>query len=276
MDISEIKQRLELALKPAEEPTLGDVLEQVSRHGVLRGSVNWVFPAWMLYVEYATQKIAETFQLTEEEKRHLSDFRDTLKRFLLEAQRQAKAKLTSIYRAIMEDTYKLEGMRLYAPDGTWIYIGGATLRLKIHGVSAEAYFPDLLKLSREKLELLQLGWRASDEGEADGRPSTHTAQPWQVFAWAATRYGEIYTHIASVTLTHQGISIHVYSKAKSWRQRWSKNEAISLLQTTSDIARGSPFSPCGWEMGKFDGRISYTASICCQLPLRSPGGWAAV
>jgi len=40
MDTSEIKQRLELALRPTEEPTLGDVLEQVSRHGVLRGSVD--------------------------------------------------------------------------------------------------------------------------------------------------------------------------------------------------------------------------------------------
>jgi hypothetical protein len=45
MDTSEIKQRLELALRPTEEPTLGDVLEQVSRHGVLRGSVDWVSSA---------------------------------------------------------------------------------------------------------------------------------------------------------------------------------------------------------------------------------------
>jgi hypothetical protein len=34
----------------------------------------------------------------------------------------------------------------------------------IRGVSASARFPDLLKLPRERLELLQLGWRASDEG----------------------------------------------------------------------------------------------------------------
>jgi hypothetical protein len=70
MDISEIKQRLELAQRSVEKPpTLKEVLEQVSTHGVLRGLVDWVFPAWMLYVEYATQKIAESFQLTEEERR---------------------------------------------------------------------------------------------------------------------------------------------------------------------------------------------------------------
>jgi len=41
MDISEIKQRLELALKPVEKPpTLEEVLEEVSRRGVLRGPVD--------------------------------------------------------------------------------------------------------------------------------------------------------------------------------------------------------------------------------------------
>jgi hypothetical protein len=80
MDISEIKQRLELALRPVEKPpTIEEVLEQVSRRGVLRGAIDWVFPAWRLYVEYATQKIAETFQLSDVEKRQLLHFQDTMK-----------------------------------------------------------------------------------------------------------------------------------------------------------------------------------------------------
>ncbi|MFZ8809085.1 MAG: hypothetical protein ACO2PN_13415 [Pyrobaculum sp.] len=41
-DISEIKQRLELALS-VKKPTPGEVLEQVSTRGVLRGPVDWVF-----------------------------------------------------------------------------------------------------------------------------------------------------------------------------------------------------------------------------------------
>jgi hypothetical protein len=107
MELNKIKQRLELALRPAEKPpTLEEVLEQVSRRGVLRGPVDWVFPAWMLYVEYATQKIAETFQLSEEEKRQLLDFRDTMKRLLLEAWMQAKEKLTALYKAVAEGTYR--------------------------------------------------------------------------------------------------------------------------------------------------------------------------
>jgi hypothetical protein len=52
----------------------------------LRGPADWVFPGWTLYVRYATQKIAETFPLSEE-KRRLFHFRYTLKRLLLGTQR---------------------------------------------------------------------------------------------------------------------------------------------------------------------------------------------
>jgi hypothetical protein len=227
MELNKIKQRLELALRPAEPPTPGEVLEQVSRHGILRGPVDWVFPAWMLYVEYVAQKIAETFQLSEGERSQLLDFRDAMKKLLLEAQKQAKAKLTSIYRAITEDAYKLEGRRLYAPDN-WMYVG-RTMYIPIHGVSAVAHFPDVLKLPRERLELLQLGWRASDEGEAHSRPFMDTAQPWQVFAWATVRCGKLYIRIDSANLTREGVSINVCIRAKSWKQKWSKDEAISLV-----------------------------------------------
>jgi len=42
-------------------------------------------------VEYAVQKIAEMFQLSEEEKRQLLHFRDAMKQLLMGAQRRAKA-----------------------------------------------------------------------------------------------------------------------------------------------------------------------------------------
>jgi hypothetical protein len=109
MDISEIKQRLELALKPAKPPTLEEVLEEVSTRGVLRGPVDWVFPAWMLYVEFATQEIIKTFQLSEEERGQVFHFRDTMKQLLLKAWMQAKEKLTTLYKAVVEGTYRLEG-----------------------------------------------------------------------------------------------------------------------------------------------------------------------
>jgi hypothetical protein len=224
-----IKERLELALKPAKPPTLEEVPEQVSARGVLRGPVDWVFPAWMLYVEYATQKIAETFPLSEEEKKQLFHFRDAMKRLLLEAWMQAKEKLTTLYKAVAEGTYRVEGKRLYAPDGVWMYIDKTVMHIPIHSIRTETYFPDVLKLSREKLELLQLGWRASDESNKGGRPAMSTTQPWQMFAWATVRCGMLHPYVVSVILTHEGISINVYIKAKSWKQRWSKDEAINLV-----------------------------------------------
>jgi hypothetical protein len=241
MELNEIKQRLELALRPAKPPTLEEALEQVSTRGVLRGPVDWVFPAWIIYVEYATQKIAETFPLSEEEKRQLFHFRDTLTRLLRKAWTQAKEKLTMLYKAVVEGTYSVEGKRLYAPDGTWMYvIGDSTSQIPIHGITAKTRFPDVLKLPRERLELLQLGWRASDEGRHKRRPYMGTTQPWQVFAWAAARYGELYTCVLSTNLTHEGVSIEVYIKAKSWRRRWSKDEAISLV---ADYLRRGEWTP---------------------------------
>jgi hypothetical protein len=87
----------------------------------------------------------------------------------------------------------------------------------------------LLKLPLERLELLQLGWRASDESEMKNRPYTDTTRPWQVFAWTATRYGELYIYVDSANLTREGVSVSVRLSANSWRQRWSKDEAISLV-----------------------------------------------
>ena len=273
MDRNKIKERLELALRPVEKPpTLEEVLEQVSTYGVLRGPVDWGFPAWMLYVEYAAERIAETFPLSEEERKQLFHFRDVLTRLLREAWAQAKKKLAALYKAVVEGMYRLEGNKLHASDGMWMYVrGGFAPYIIIHGVSASARFPDVLKLPRERLELLQLGWRASDEGEADGQPFMQTAQPWQVFAWTATRYGKIYIYVASVTLTHQGASIHVYSKAKSLRQKWNKHEAISLV---ADYLRRREWAPLltAW-LGDGNARREilrgkYVVSIAAKEPWR--------
>ncbi len=182
------------------------------------------------YVEYAAQVIAETFQLTEEKRRTLLNFRDAVKTLLTETQRQAREKLAALYKAVAEGNYRMEGGKLFAPDGTWMYTRENLVpRVLIHGVSASTRFPDLLKLPHERLELLQLGWRASDEGSNKGRPVMGTTQPWQVLAWATVRYGEIYIRIASVNLTREGVSVTVHLKANSWRQKWSKAEAVDLV-----------------------------------------------
>jgi len=56
-----------------------------------------------------------------------------------------------------------------------------------------------------------------------------TTQPWQVFAWSAARYGELYIHVESINLMHERISVSVHFRANSWRQKWGKAEAIDLV-----------------------------------------------
>jgi hypothetical protein len=278
MDVNEIKQRLELALRPVDKPpTIEEVLEQVSRRGVLRGPVDWVFPAWIAYIEFATQEIIKTFQLSEEERSQLLDFRDAMKRLLREAWTQAKEKLTTLYKAVAEGAYRVEGKRLYAIDGTWLEKTSLVPRIPIHGIGASVRFPDVLKLLCERLELFQLGWRASDEFTNSRKSNSDyvamkTAQPWQVFAWVAVRYGELYANATSVNLTREGASIVVRTVAVSWRQKWSKDEAISLV--VDYLRRGEWESMLAMWLG--DGKArwrgilrgKYALSIAAKEPWR--------
>jgi len=237
ISIDEIRRRLELALRPAEPPALDEVLAAVGRNGKLRGSADWVFPAWRLYVDYVVKEIIDRFKPSAEEEEQLRDFGRKLNTLLGQAERQAKAKLTSIYKAVVDGTYRIENGKLYIPDGAWMYVReGFTPHIPIHGVTAKTRFSDILKLPRERLELLQLGWRASDEGNDSGRPGMGTTQPWQVFTWAALRYGELYVYVDSVILTREGASVHIHIKARGWRQRWSKAEATDLV--ASHLRRG--------------------------------------
>jgi hypothetical protein len=76
---------------------------------------------------------------------------------------QTKEKLTALHKAVTEGMYRMEGNRLYASDGTWMRIAKVVVsQIAIHGITAKTRLPDMLKLSCEKLELLQLGWRASE------------------------------------------------------------------------------------------------------------------
>jgi hypothetical protein len=285
MDVNEIKQRLELALRPVEKPpTIEEVPERVSTHGVLRGPVDWVFPAWIAYIEFATQEIIKTFQLSEEERSQLLDFRDAMKRLLLEAWTQAKEKLTTLYKAVAEGAYRVEGKRLYALDGTWMEKTSLVPRIPIHGIGASVRFPDVLKLPRERLELFQLGWRASDEFTNSRKSNSDyaamkTTQPWQVFAWVAVRFGELYANATSVNLTREGVSVVIRIIATSWRQKWNKDEAISLV---ADYLRRGEWTPM-FTMWLGDGKARwrnilrgrYVVSIAAKEPRRLGNGIGA-
>jgi hypothetical protein len=78
-----------------------------------------------------------------------------------------------VYRAVKNGIYSIENNKLYVPDGTWMDVRESFApRILIRGVTAKTRFPDVLKLPRKRLELLQLGWRASDKGKW-GQSSRH-------------------------------------------------------------------------------------------------------
>jgi hypothetical protein len=227
MDRNKIKERLELALKPAELPTIEEVIKLVSSDGVLRGPVDWTFMAWKLYVDYATRKVVETFSLSEEEKEQLFQFKNIVVDVLDRAQRQAKKKLQLLCEALLDGTYGLKDNKLYAPNGGAYIMLNRTAHILIHGVSAKAYLPDILKLPQEKLRLLQLGWEASDENRhgKSKYATMKTSRPWQVFAWAAARPGEFLITAPTLNLTKDGVSI-LLELISRWRVKMPKEEAV--------------------------------------------------
>jgi hypothetical protein len=169
----------------------------------------------------------------------------------------------------VEGTYSIEGNKLYAPDGTWMYTGKA-MYIPIHGVSAEAHFPDVLKLPCERLELLQPGWRASDESKMSIRPFMDTAQPWQVPAWAAVRYGELYVRAASVNLTREGVGVHIRIESKSWRQKWTKDEAVSLVANYLRRGERAPVLTMWLGDGKTERREVLSGNYRLTVAAREP------
>jgi len=221
-------------------PNIDEVDTRVEKNGRLRGPVDWVFPAWMIYIEDKTQKIAETFPLAEEEKRALLGFGDIMKNLLQRAHEQAKAKLASIYDAIDDGNYRLEEGRLYAPDGAWMYVSEEP-HIVIEGIDVVAYFPDILKLPREKLELFQLGWEVHEEEGGDGHPAYTTADPSLFLAWAAVRFGELHVAVTRALLLEDGVAVEVRATARSWRKRWTKKEAERLVEKYKKRGVWEPF-----------------------------------
>lgn len=206
----ELRQRLEQALAPQKPPTIEEVLAEIGRRGVLSGSLDRVFVGYKMYITYVTDILRKIYP---NEEKYLSLF----------AEYQSK---------ILEDAFSQahEGLRVARDGASEIlkastFEGKKTFYLPLRVSSLTAYFPDLLKMG-EVAELFQLGWRASDEGDAEGRPYIHTAQPWQLYAWLATRPGHVQLSIYRINLTNRGISPLFAAVSKSWRQKWSKEDAI--------------------------------------------------
>ncbi|AAL64453.1 hypothetical protein PAE2811 [Pyrobaculum aerophilum str. IM2] len=208
--VNEARRRLEIALAPQKPPTLEEVLAEIGRRGVLSGSLDRVVEGYRVYIGHITDNLKRL--LGESEDGQLSQFANTLSEILKIAASKAHNELTNV-KEEAEDLKEVE------------FEGHKTFYLPLRGISTTAYFPDLLRMGSE-VELLQMGWRASDEGDSNGRPFIHTSQLWQLYAWLATRPGDVQLGILRINLTNRGVSPIFFAVSKSWRQRWSKEEAI--------------------------------------------------
>jgi hypothetical protein len=155
----------------------------------------------------------------------------------------------------------------------WMYIGKTT-RVSIRGVSAVMHFPDVLKLPQEKLELFQLGWRASDKDEKNGRPAMSTTQPWQALDWTAVRYGKLYVRIVSARPDARGGKYNDTHHRKKLETEVGQQRSHTSSQATSGAGSGAPSSLRGWETVKPIEEGYYAATTSLSLWLRNLGGWA--
>ena len=235
------------------------IAELYSRTQLAQSQLGSLFSGQKKYFYEASEALIHGLDLPADKANMLRDFAEKLASLLDRACPQAETKLQKLQKALENNNVKVElgprakktlhvvpnGEKFHvsaymAEDKTWPF------RLPIHGVSAQAEFPDILTLSSQDLYYLQAGWRASDEGNDSGRPKMETTQLWQVFAWVATRHGlqRIFLRSLNLNMTKPAIAWDV--TAKSWKQQWPTREDKKLAQ---QVARRHPLGMLTWYLG---------------------------
>jgi hypothetical protein len=178
----------------------------------------------------------------------LRGFTETLASLLDKAYPQAERKLQKLLKALESNSVKVElgprakktlhvtpegeewNVRAHLRKKTWIF------SMPIHGVSAEAEFPDILNVSDQDLRYLQAGWRASDELDYKGLAAMTTTKPWQVLAWVAIRYGKVSINLQSLNVNSTRPTLE-WNIRSSWKQQWPGKDGkeIPKQQMEKDV-----------------------------------------
>ena len=208
------------------------------------------------YFNDAVNGIVREFKLTEKEINELNRFKEIMLELLDRTREQARERLSKLVATLEKPlegdekavTIEQRGKVLRVrPSDEWFVSAWLPprdsswrFRLRIHGVSGEAVFPDVVKWSPADLTYAQVGWRASDESiTITGKPAMGTTHPWQVIAWSATRYGRLHIAIAALHLNKRQPSIEWLLIAKDWVQQW---RGPSGKQRAREIARANPLA----------------------------------
>ncbi|MEM0483726.1 MAG: hypothetical protein QW434_03350 [Pyrobaculum sp.] len=238
-----LMKRLEIALMPQPPPTLEEVLAEIGRRGVLSGGLNRVVEGYKKYVAYVTEKMVEVFKPGEA----LQSFSHALITLLEQARLESIEKLNSIKREV-ERGNTPKNLKVVEFEGHVSYY------VRLRRNTTTSHFPDLLKIPREELEKFQIGWRASDETKIGDLAAMFTTQPWQIFAWLATRPGKVKMSIRSLILTRRGPSFEFLLISPDWAQRWDKLEAVR--QAVRYIKQGEYKPLLTWWLG--DGSVKWS------------------
>lgn len=243
----ELRQRLEKALAPQKPPTIEEVLAEIGRRGVLSGSLDRVVEGYKTYISHVTGKALEVFKLSDREAKALQSFSRDLTSVLDQVREKSRQVFGEMRREID---------RGHMPDGIKVveYEGHVSFYVYLRRRSVYSNFPDLLKISKEELEKFQIGWRASDEAAVGSLAAMGTTQPWQVFAWLATRPGDVKIEVGTIILTRRGPSLMFFLTSLDWEQRWDKLSAIR--QVAKYIQQGEYRSLLTWWLG--DGSVKWS------------------
>ncbi|RFA96047.1 hypothetical protein [Pyrobaculum aerophilum] len=245
--VNEARKRLEIALAPQKPPTLEEVLAEIGRRGVLSGSLDRVVEGYKNYVSYVTGKVLEVFKLSDREVSALQSFSHDIITILEKVRQESGQKLNVIKREIDKG---------YIPNSVKVveYKGHVSFYVYLRRHSAYSHFPDLLKVSRDELEMFQIGWRASDETAIGNLAAMGTTQPWQVFAWLAARPGEVKLEVGTLILTRRGPSLMFFLTSLDWEQKWDKSVAIK--HAVKYIQQGEYRPLLTWWLG--DGSVKWS------------------
>ncbi|MGB9706365.1 MAG: hypothetical protein ACPL3C_13010, partial [Pyrobaculum sp.] len=245
--LTKLRERCGIALRDGPRPALEAVLEESARRGVLYGTADTLFEKWRLYMRYVDEAVPEALWLPADKATQFRQFVNGLIQLLDKAEKQAREKLAGICKAVEEGRVEViersKTVSHICDGGVCVHVnngaGHPIFALSIHDVSARLFFPSI-GLSPEELEAFQLGWRASDETAESRRPEMGTTQPWQLLAWLATRPGQVRICLPVLGINVAGLSLKVFTIAKDWTQKWSKEEAQRMAL---EALRGGDYRP---------------------------------
>ena len=93
---------------------------------------------------------------------------------------------------------------------------------------------EFIKIKKDVLMALKLGFAATDEGVNNGKPTMNTSQPWQVLLWSLLYPGEISVRINAISVNVRDVSMLWYLGANDHTS--FKDRVFKITKNLNDKA----------------------------------------